>query len=236
MKKFALHWQILIALIAAIIYGLTFPTTYQIRDESYKTLVRSNVPLNVQAQLEPLNGKEFKTLAAFIEALFDAEEEGVVSEAAQGRLLGLSALATRSATRIKPFITNPRERLFAANQRFHAGIARDVQAKLLGSKRGRLVTKFVDDYRAPILNLLTQDRDIQRATIKTLRPLVAGATTTTDVLNRVITDDDLKQLKLLAKQVSSRGNSRVKAAIKPVLALTSSASGKSIASILNLKL
>ncbi|MDX2505600.1 MAG: hypothetical protein QNL62_14135 [Gammaproteobacteria bacterium] len=174
--------------------------------------------------------------AAFIEALFDAEEEGVVSEAAQGRLLGLSALATRSATRIKPFITNPRERLFAANQRFHAGIARDVQAKLLGSKRGRLVTKFVDDYRAPILNLLTQDRDIQRATIKTLRPLVAGATTTTDVLNRVITDDDLKQLKLLAKQVSSRGNSRVKAAIKPVLALTSSASGKSIASILNLKL
>jgi hypothetical protein len=174
--------------------------------------------------------------AAFIEALFDTEEEGVVSEAAEIRLRNLSALASRSATSVKPFITAGRDRQFAASGRFHAGIARDMQARLQDSKRGRIVTQFVDRHRAPLLNLLTRDRDIQRATIKTLRPLLAGATTTTDVLNRVITDDDLKLLKALANGISRKGDKHVKAAIKPLLALTSRASGKSIASILQLKL
>lgn len=174
--------------------------------------------------------------AAFIESLFDAEEEGAVSEGAQARLTTLSALASRSVTSVRPFLTTARDRRFVANTRFHAGIARDVQSQLQNSSRGRMITKFVDKHRAPLLNLLTQDRDIQRATVKTLRPIVAGATTTTDVLNRVITDDDIAELKQLAKELSRRGDKRVNAAIKPLLALTSRASGKSIATLLQLKL
>lgn len=173
--------------------------------------------------------------AAFIEGLFDAEEEGAVSEAAQARLTTLSALASRSVTRVTPFLTAAGDRRFAANTRFHAGIARDVQAQLQNSKRGQLVTKFVDKHRAPLLDLLTQNRDIQRVAIKTLRPIVAGATTSTDVLNRVITDQDLVQFKQLATELSRRGDKRVKAAIKPLLALTTQASGKTIASLLQLK-
>ena len=76
MKKVALHWQILIALIVAIIYGLTFTTTYHIRDDSYKSLSRSYVPVIVQQKLEVLEGKEFPTLSEFrssLEALPDTE-------------------------------------------------------------------------------------------------------------------------------------------------------------------
>lgn len=89
MKKVALHWQILIALIVAIIYGLTFTTTYQIREDSYKSLSRSYVPINVQQQLEVLEGKEFATLTEFrtaLESLPDPttirQYEGQIVEAA----------------------------------------------------------------------------------------------------------------------------------------------------------
>ena len=67
MRKIALHWQILIALIAAIIYGLSFPTSYEINKDSYKVLSRNNVPVSVQKQLSPLEGKQFKTMSEFLE-------------------------------------------------------------------------------------------------------------------------------------------------------------------------
>jgi len=62
MRKIALHWQILIALIVAILYGLSFPTTYQINDKSFKILTRNRVPSSVQKQLAGLEGKNYKTL------------------------------------------------------------------------------------------------------------------------------------------------------------------------------
>jgi len=69
MRKIALHWQILIALIAAIIYGLSFPTSYEINKDSYKVLSRNNVPVSVQKQLSPLEGKQFNTMSEFLEAV-----------------------------------------------------------------------------------------------------------------------------------------------------------------------
>ncbi len=38
-QKFALHWQILIALILAVIYGISFPNNYKVTIESYKKIV-----------------------------------------------------------------------------------------------------------------------------------------------------------------------------------------------------
>jgi Na+/H+-dicarboxylate symporter len=69
MKKVALHWQILIALVLAIVYGLIFSTSYQLTEDSYKLLKRGLVPLDIQQQLQPLNGKSFPSWTAFDEAL-----------------------------------------------------------------------------------------------------------------------------------------------------------------------
>ncbi len=69
MRKIALHWQILIALIVAIIYGLSFPTSYEINQASYKKLSRNYVPVPVQQQLSSMEGKQFETLSEFVNEL-----------------------------------------------------------------------------------------------------------------------------------------------------------------------
>ena len=74
MKKIALHWQILIALVAAIIYGIVFNTNYEVRDSSIKRLeiqktIGSEIPPQVIAQYSQLKGQSFRTKAAFKEAM-----------------------------------------------------------------------------------------------------------------------------------------------------------------------
>ena len=69
MRKIALHWQILIALVAAIIYGLSFPTSYEINKQSYKTLTRNNTPPKVQKTLSSIEGENFETMSGFLSAV-----------------------------------------------------------------------------------------------------------------------------------------------------------------------
>jgi len=74
MKKIALHWQILIALIAAITYGVVFNTNYEVRDVSIKRLtleqVKGNaIPEQVIAQYSQLKGESYRTKAALKEAM-----------------------------------------------------------------------------------------------------------------------------------------------------------------------
>jgi Na+/H+-dicarboxylate symporter len=69
MKKIALHWQILIALIAAIIYGIVFSTEYEVRETSIVRAQINNVNPQVIAQYEQLKGRTFKTKAALKKAL-----------------------------------------------------------------------------------------------------------------------------------------------------------------------
>ncbi len=38
-KKFALHWQILIALVLAVVYGISFPNNYRITVKSYERII-----------------------------------------------------------------------------------------------------------------------------------------------------------------------------------------------------
>ena len=66
MKKIELHWQILIALILAIVYGIMFPTKYVIDDVSLNKLEKKNVRQEVIDDLQPLRGKVFDTRAAFL--------------------------------------------------------------------------------------------------------------------------------------------------------------------------
>ena len=44
MKKLQLHWQILIALIIAIVYGILFPTSYKLDDKAFKNIAKTSVP------------------------------------------------------------------------------------------------------------------------------------------------------------------------------------------------
>lgn len=171
---------------------------------------------------------------AFLDALFDAETEGEVSTEAETRLRTISALA---AHRVPSPLTGftRRERAMAAGARLHTGISRDIQRRLFESTKGKLVTHFVDNYRGELLTLVAKDGDVRRATVAALRPIVAGATTTDDVLTRTLTKDDLERLDKLARLLASRGSPKLKAAAKTVTALRPRGAGKSIGSVLGLK-
>lgn len=181
--------------------------------------------------------------ASFLDSLFEAETEGRVSEESEEGLRSVSALAGPGTTSITP-IPIPRfpfplpftrkDRIPAAARRPFAGISRDVQARLQGSRRGRVVTDFVDSNRAELLALAARDGDVRRATVAALRPLVAGTTTTTDVLTRVLTARDLHRLEKLAGELIGKGSPKLQAAAKPVVALRRKAEGKSIAEVLGI--
>jgi Na+/H+-dicarboxylate symporter len=89
MKKIQLHWQILIGLILAIIYGIIFPTSYQIRENSVNTLTRAKIEYSVIEKITPLTDIKYDTRIAFRDAaievlgeeLFD-QHEGILYEAA----------------------------------------------------------------------------------------------------------------------------------------------------------
>jgi proton glutamate symport protein len=68
MKKLPLHWQILIGLVLAIIYGVIFSTSYQIRENSIKTLARDEIDTYVIDEIKRLAGIEYETRNAFKEA------------------------------------------------------------------------------------------------------------------------------------------------------------------------
>ncbi len=69
MKKIKLHWQILIALLLAIGYGIIFPTNYRINDESYKELQRSRVEQTVINEISSIEGTKYGSLKDFNSSL-----------------------------------------------------------------------------------------------------------------------------------------------------------------------
>lgn len=69
MKKIKLHWQILIALIVAIIYGLSFPTEYVINETTLTKLMKKDVDTLVINELKNLENSTYNTRKDFIELL-----------------------------------------------------------------------------------------------------------------------------------------------------------------------
>jgi hypothetical protein len=175
--------------------------------------------------------------AAFLDALFESEEEGEIEAETEGRLRDIAALAPVVRARPgAPLPVTARARATAAGKPFHAGISLEIQALLQTSRRGRLVTNLVDAHRAELAELLLKDGDVRRATVATLRPLVAGATTSTEVLERALMPEDLKRLTALADEVARRGSPEIKKSLGPVRRLASSGEGKTPAQILGIKL
>ena len=69
MKKVKLHWQILIALVLAILYGLAFETHYLVDDHSIDKLIKRDADTAVINRLESIRGVEFGGEQDFREAL-----------------------------------------------------------------------------------------------------------------------------------------------------------------------
>lgn len=66
MKKIKLHWQILIALILAVIYGLIFPTDFVLNDSSFTRLRQKKVSEETIQQLYVLENIVYKDQKAFV--------------------------------------------------------------------------------------------------------------------------------------------------------------------------
>ena len=69
MRKLALHWQILIALLLAIGYGLYFSTSYEITSDSLSTLRKQKVSNDVISKVNTLEGNKYSTLSEYNQAL-----------------------------------------------------------------------------------------------------------------------------------------------------------------------
>jgi len=59
MKKFPLHWQILVALILAIVFGLVFKTHYVFNAKNIEKIANRNVPEEVLDAVKSLDGMTF---------------------------------------------------------------------------------------------------------------------------------------------------------------------------------
>jgi hypothetical protein len=110
-----------------------------------------------------------------------------------------------------------------------------MQQRLKSSRRGRMLTEFVERHPADLLNMLLTDGDVRRATISALQPILAGATTTTDVLTRVIAGDDARRLDKMSEEVLRKASPQLRRALRPLMALNKHAEGKSLARIFGLK-
>ena len=75
MKKFKLHWQILLALVLAIAYGLLSPTSYQLTAKSVRSLEKAGLPSNVRSELQDITGRQFTSMASFSRRLEDLLSE-----------------------------------------------------------------------------------------------------------------------------------------------------------------
>jgi proton glutamate symport protein len=69
MKKFKLHWQILVALILAIIYGIVFPTSYCLTEKSFRELEKSKMSSVYLGNLKRLEGQKFEIQQDFLAAV-----------------------------------------------------------------------------------------------------------------------------------------------------------------------
>ncbi len=69
MRKIALHWQILIALIFSVVYGLYFHTQYRLGEDSFKELRKQKVPGELIEKLQVLEGNVYKQKKAFVAAV-----------------------------------------------------------------------------------------------------------------------------------------------------------------------
>ncbi len=173
--------------------------------------------------------------SAFLDSLFESEVTGEgLSAASFQRRANISA-AVLNSTRLAPPAFFTRERSLIGSNRLFNGMSRDIQARLQESKKGRMINNFVDMHRDELLKLIIRNGDVRRATVDAFRPLLAGTTTTTDVLNRHLTEKDVSRLLKLSGQLQGKATSRkLKSSLKLIQAFGSKAAGKKVGDVINI--
>jgi len=174
--------------------------------------------------------------AVFLDSLFESEAAGEATIAAELDLRTLADIASRRPVYAMPPSFIRKAKRLPSSRRFFSGISREIQGRLTTTARGRQVTEFVDMHRGELLDMLVRNGDVRRATVAAVRPLVAGAITTTDVLERTLTDEDVASLRKLAGEVGKAASTRkLKASLKMLEALSSDAAGKKIGTIFGIR-
>lgn len=206
------------------------------------SLVFSQTPIGDGSTIKPVVGLHFagppggtSGVACKIQNVFAQLDLTTLCAGAFATLFdSLAEVEPRSRFRTLPPFSRPKRRRGALlNPK--SGLARDVQARLKASKRGRELTGFVDIHRHELLTLLATNGDVRRSTTAAFGPLLAGAVTTGDVLERSFTDEDVAQLAKLAEQVRSAASPALAKALRPILEMAENAEGKSLAQVLRMR-
>lgn len=157
--------------------------------------------------------------AAFVDALYADESEND----------GGDHLRTPD---VGPPLFTARERRRRRSHRFHSGLTLDVQKRLMTSLRGRGLLGVINRHRSEILTLVVKDGDTRRAMVAALRPILAGAVTTTDVLERKLTAQDVERLNRMLAVGSGNGTAELRKSLEALHALLDGATGRSLAEVL----
>lgn len=182
--------------------------------------------------LETLSTGAFAT---FLDGLFEAETEGEVSEESEARLRGISALAASRLPRAAPPSFAARERLHARDSSFFHGISQDLRNRLREGDRGRRMADLLERHQAELLQLLSREGDVRRAIVAALRPLLAGCTTTTEVLERMLLPEDVTALTRLAKELERFAQGRLRKSLLMLQDLEGKVEGRTVGDILGIE-
>lgn len=126
-------------------------------------------------------------------------------------------------------------RRHAATLNPNRGLARDVQARLQGTAKGRVLTDAVDTHRGELLTMLAKDGDVRRSALAALRPLAGQAVTTDDVLDRVLDAEDVSRLSKLAEVVQRRAGKDLQAVLKELRGMLKASEGRSLAQVFGVR-
>ncbi len=132
-----------------------------------------------------------------------------------------------------PFTTQERQR--QRSRGFHTELTLDLQKRFLTSQRGRGVIGFINRHRSELATLVVNDGETRRAIVSALRPILVGASTTTDVLEHKLTEVEVEQLNELIQVWDSRGGASLRKSLKVFQALLDGATGRTLAEILGIK-
>jgi hypothetical protein len=135
---------------------------------------------------------------------------------------------------INPVYTAPERRRHRTG-RLHTGLTLDLQKRFLISLRGRAFIRLINRHQSELLTLVVTKGDFRRALLTALRPILRGAVTTTDVLERRLDKQDLDRLNRALDVVDTQGSPEFRKSLRFVRALLLEAEGRSLSEIFRIR-
>jgi hypothetical protein len=173
--------------------------------------------------------------ACKIQHVFDALALDVLCAAGYPAYLeGLAEGAPDSVLTAETRFTGAERRTRAAT-RVTAGLARDVERRLMESDAGREVAALVRRHRHPILTRLIRQGDLRRAVTEALTPVLKGARTSDDVFDYVIDDDDLNRIERVQAILKREGLKDIAEEVGAMAIAVKKAVGKRLGDILGIE-